>query len=84
MQGAPAPHQKVPVFPGCHVDYSLRLPDATRPCQRVNASTASALANKGEGCGASTVPPQTSDAQPPLLLGPVFPGCHRKRVITPP
>lgn len=36
MQGAPAPHQKVPVFPGCHVAYSLRLPDATRPYERVS------------------------------------------------
>jgi hypothetical protein len=46
---------------------------------------ASALANKGEGWWRiNGRPPQTSDAQPSLLLGPVFPGCHRKRVITPP
>jgi len=29
MQGAPAPHQKVPVFPGCHVGYSLLLEGAS-------------------------------------------------------
>jgi hypothetical protein len=34
---------------------------------------ASALANKDGDC-----------QQSPSLLGPVFPGCHRKRVITPP
>jgi hypothetical protein len=28
--------------------------------------------------------PENSRSQPPLLLGPVFPGCHRKRVITSP
>ena len=70
MQGAPAPHQKVPVFPGCHVGYSLRLERGQHPLwlTRVRAVRY----------------PENSRSQPPLLLGPVFPGCHRKRVITPP
>lgn len=29
MQGAPAPHQTGPVFPGCHVGYSLLLEGAS-------------------------------------------------------
>jgi hypothetical protein len=46
MQGAPAPHQKVPVFPGCHVGYSLHC----LLCASLQSHSASALANKDEDC----------------------------------
>jgi len=86
MQGAPAPHQTGPVFPGCHVGYSLRLERGQHLLwlTRVGAATCK-CATEGPDESESNLPRASpSRCQPPLLLGPVFPGCHRKRVITPP
>jgi len=51
---------------------------------RVGAATCK-CATEGPDESESNLPRASpSRCQPPLLLGPVFPGCHRKRVITPP